>query len=529
MVNHTIRLVGARFLGAGAGPAVLQRTDPDFLDRVLAALGDSRGRPALAGSLAADRQGGVLSLYQPVHRTHHLVVLEAYCERPGEPRLDPERIESAGLVLRREAADGALEGWLETAGDALGDPEIEPVRGWRRLVGPAAEADPDPSRRRLLGELAASSGRPEIDRLLALARRAGTGGPLAERVSPLFVAPPEICQAAGRTLLYGVVPAASLETERGPEAPARVDRDVLRGHLSPLLRRQNPSISDAFLSRTVDAADTTSGDAGIVPLLNLVRQLRIELGAFEDTPEGRALRAQLDRIALPYGAGVRSAGAVLEEAARVLVEGEDGSVTLPDAWPAIPEDVREALVDAASDALSARLGSFAPGRGRFEDDAARYRLRAFVRLQPEDGDGDGDGGGDGCPPKIVWSAPGERFRIVPWYEGGTVPPVRVKLPDPTDREALKKAKPGVAFEVPESLKNMIDGTSLDALLNGDEPPQGPGIGLGWICGFNIPFITICAFFVLNIFLQLLNFVFWWLAFIKICIPFPVATPAPEDP
>lgn len=523
MVKHAIRLMGARFLGGGPGPAVLQRTDPDFLERVLAALGDERGRPALAGSVAADRDGGddgALSLYQPVHRTFHVVVLEAFCERPGEPRLDPERIESAGLVLRREAADGTSEGWLETAGDALGDPDVPAVRGWRRLVGRAVDADPDPARRRPLGELAASSGRPEIDRLLSLARRAGTGGPLAERVSPLFVAPPDVCRAAGRTLLYGVVPSTSLETERGPEAPARVERGVLEQHLSPLLRRQSTSVSDAFLFRTVSAADANSGDAGIAPLVNLLRQLRIELGAFEDTPEGRALRAQLDRIPLPYGAAVRPAGAVLEEAARVLVEGEGGSVTLPDAWPAIPGEVRDALVDAAGDALAARLGSFAPGRGRFEDESARYRLRAFVRLQPEEADGEIDRGAASCPPRLVWSAPGERFRIVPWYEGGTVPPVRVKLPDPTDREALKKAKPGVAFEVPESLKNMIEGSGLDSLLDGTEPPQGPSIGLGWICGFNIPFITICAFFVLNIFLQLLNFVFWWLAFIKICIPFP---------
>ncbi len=52
-----------------------------------------------------------------------------------------------------------------------------------------------------------------------------------------------------------------------------------------------------------------------------------------------------------------------------------------------------------------------------------------------------------------------------------------------------------------------------------------GIQLNWICGFSIPLITICAFFVLNIFLTLLNIVFFWLPFIKICIPFPLPTAA----
>jgi hypothetical protein len=49
---------------------------------------------------------------------------------------------------------------------------------------------------------------------------------------------------------------------------------------------------------------------------------------------------------------------------------------------------------------------------------------------------------------------------------------------------------------------------------------GAKLGLGWLCSFSIPLITICAFFVLNIFLSLLNIVFFWMAFIKICIPIP---------
>jgi hypothetical protein len=47
-----------------------------------------------------------------------------------------------------------------------------------------------------------------------------------------------------------------------------------------------------------------------------------------------------------------------------------------------------------------------------------------------------------------------------------------------------------------------------------------GLTLGWICGFNIPLITICAFIVLNIFLSLFDLIFRWLFFIKICVPFP---------
>jgi len=72
--------------------------------------------------------------------------------------------------------------------------------------------------------------------------------------------------------------------------------------------------------------------------------------------------------------------------------------------------------------------------------------------------------------------------------------------------------------VPGSLMGAMQGTTMSGLMSGSG--GGPSLGLGWLCSFNIPLITICAFFVLSIFLSLLNIVFFWLPFIKICIPFP---------
>ena len=42
-----------------------------------------------------------------------------------------------------------------------------------------------------------------------------------------------------------------------------------------------------------------------------------------------------------------------------------------------------------------------------------------------------------------------------------------------------------------------------------------------ICSLSIPIITLCAFILLFIIVQLLNIVFWWIAFFKICLPIPV--------
>jgi hypothetical protein len=73
--------------------------------------------------------------------------------------------------------------------------------------------------------------------------------------------------------------------------------------------------------------------------------------------------------------------------------------------------------------------------------------------------------------------------------------------------------------------NAIQGASLTGLSSGTAPAPGGGINLNWICGFSIPLVTICAFFLLNIIISLLNIVFFWLPFIKICIPFPVPAPS----
>ena len=60
----------------------------------------------------------------------------------------------------------------------------------------------------------------------------------------------------------------------------------------------------------------------------------------------------------------------------------------------------------------------------------------------------------------------------------------VAMPDPTDKATLRKLKPNVAFAVPASMQHLLSGDPLD-MLEGKKP-AGEGLGLGWICGFNIP-------------------------------------------
>ena len=182
---------------------------------------------------------------------------------------------------------------------------------------------------------------------------------------------------------------------------------------------------------------------------------------------------------------------------------------MPARWPAISSQLAGAILSNALGRVTNKAVELSSGRPRFGEAGRSYAAQGFVRLRrPDD-----------CPPVTIWSSPTPAFTIAPWFDSkeGT-PPVQIALPDITDRNKLKQMKPNVAFQVPEALFNLLQ-NSPDDFLDG-KAKQKIGVALDWICAFNIPIITLCAFIVLNIFLSLFDLIFRWLMFIKICIPVP---------
>jgi hypothetical protein len=352
---------------------------------------------------------------------------------------------------------------------------------------------------------------------------------LAEHVVPLFLAPPDVCAEAGKTLYYGIVPTTSSELSEAPGAMPEgfgATSAAFRDHLVAPLR--GDAMSLPFAGSTVaaswrDTADIPPGASGHVPALSvfvlMLRQLAIEFDAFGDSPASRALFAELETIALPLvlrsgetAQRTVTAGAFLRACVPVLLERDVDAPgrEMPQSWPALTASAVARLAGALSAALGERFRGLQGRAGRFDLAGAGYQIRAFLRVKPE----------CGCPARTVWSRYSERFTIAPWYEGGgAASPALVPLPDVTDRDALKKLKPNIAFVVPAKLNNLFNRDAADlAEGKGGEPPGNPD--LQWICAFSIPIITICAFIVLNIFLTLFDLIFRWLLFIKICIPFP---------
>ena len=508
---------------------ILGATEQSFIDALLADLAAPDRATRLAARLpdpARKDANGVAQLSQPIHRRHYLVVLEAHCDVPGGPPLDPRKIAGMGMVLRRGAQDGAAgPPWQGRMADGRAA-----RKGWATLPAatPAEAAmgidpDPDPAFR----SLRPRTGHAALDALLT----AGDVAPMVEQVLPLYAAPPEVCAAAGRTLLFGLLPLASSEqSDSGPPGPdyvaeAQSDGGALIGHLSGYLKSRpltqlpnaDAELSPAWLDTQPEGtADNTSGTNSLSAFGLLLRQLTIEIDAFGTSKQAQALMTLLDRIKLPTAKDANgnvidriSAAKFLPQAAAILVgrEANPTKLLMPKEWPAVDAALGAQLTQAALACLSARFAQLTPRIGKFAGQQRQYAVRAFIRVNEE----------IACPPRLVWSNWSTPFRILPWWDGDG-PPEQVPPPDLTAPGVLKSMKPGVTFEVPASLANLMRGNPKD--LRDGVAPSGGGLTIGWLCSFSIPTITICAFIVLNIFLSLFDLIFSWMSFIKICIPIP---------
>lgn len=490
-----LRLEGQRGILA---PTILAFREPTFVQTFLAEMRSADWREKMAA-----RQAGDL-LEQPIHRSFHLVVVDARCLRVGLPRLDEDKIAGAGFVIRR-LRKGGEDGWLRLETDNL---------GWQATPAGTLEEtsayDPDAATRRVraLGKNAAVLSR--VDRL------PGGGDATDEDVIALYPAPPDVAKNTGMTLLYGFLPLSGddHEPQEAPTPPFSLE-DV-KARISLLLKSDRTGISFPPTSGTITRAEmlrpeensNAARGRGLRTLKSTLFWLSQETGAFVDgAPEG--IKNTLNEVRLT---GVSPSGLFdyLEVCYRAFIlqtPDAPSSVAPSTSWPGLNGSQENTLAAVAYAAMSARWASIAPLTPRYPSLPLEYHVRCFLRVDDC----------EGCPLRILWSSPSAPFRIKPWFEGGDGPAQQIEMP-PVNVESLKKMKPNVVFNVPPELQQHMDRINLGDLLNGKHTKTN--ISFGMICGFSIPIITLCAFFVLQIFLQLLNIIFWWLPFIKICIPYP---------
>jgi hypothetical protein len=521
MVRHDIAVQGVDLSGSMQDkPVLLQMNNEDFPKAFLRDLSVMGQQPPLSSTATVQTaSANQPTLFQPVSRVFHVALVQLSCESPGLPRLDPARVLSAGLVIRRVPLRGGTP--------AASAPWMRNVNGqfaWTARDPFSADDDPDPKQRPQL-----QSGQLALDQLLSAMTRSSA---LTEITTPAFVAAPDVCAVAGRTLVYALIPTASSDASTQQAANvAPLTADALIPILPTLLqagKHHAPAhdradvdyrwMSDEYVKTTFP--DVT--DFGVFS--TTLRLLYTAFGAFDGSSAANALLAVLNRHNVTFqnddgSFWTQPMGQFYQQAATKLIDYDPNTdpspppkLTMPHAWDFFSGQDEQDLLNAMTPLLQSRGGSASVPEGRYQDSTRLYRARLFFHIKPES---------PTCPPELIWSSFSDPFRIAAWYESSGRPVAPVPLPDPFDKNVLKNAKPTCAFAVPPKLMNAMNGTTLKGLSDGAGGGPGGGIGLGWICSFSIPLITICAFFVLNIFLSLLNIVFFWMAFIKICIPIPI--------
>jgi hypothetical protein len=455
--------------------AKLLATDPDKVSDLEATKKSYRESPPGADD---DYEPPIdfVKLYQAAHGHFNLVAATLVCRIPGLPdkAVDAATKEAASFVLRRVSATGELawadKTWTAAPEDALADGEqVIPMFPMQYSTG-------DRMRRLFVGLLPTSS----VETFKSGATVSFSPQPGDRKGDPPDRRLEEIDEK---------IVSALTAIKTGPEAPVDASRFLLLD-LGDFLLRNAPQLWSAIQAQQ----EPTPGD------------LKAAYKLLDDTTADTATHASWLAALL----------AVWNERDRIW---GDSAIA-----PAYQVNLASTPMDETE--LSSKLGNALPQRTAaqkkepqppFESPkldprpTVRYVVRC-VYQRPACGP---------LHPDLLSDA-SEEFAIATFFDlDAPARPVQVSLPLDTTIAGLRKAKKNVSFLISNQLRAQMDRVKDGkAALKGDMGSETQ-IDLGFLCSFSIPIITICALIVLMIFISLLNIIFWWMPFLKICFPIPV--------
>ncbi len=476
---------------------------------------------ATAGEVSLARP---LKLFQPAHQRYYLLAASLVCRRAGLPgrKVDAAAGERASLVVRR---------LVPKAGTSLDpeDPSTHAEHAWvgdrngGRWEAAPAGGEPLPGEERLA--------------LFSLPFRDGAGQPRRFHAALLPVAGRELYEGAAAGSPPAPPPGVPGDL-LAPLADARKavwasgTRVALEGLASPRPQLSVEVAREILLFALLDLADLLKSELGEL-------WQAIEHGSSAGLPGAQvAVFNHLDRQLAPSHRW-RDALVRADAQRRALLREADPA---PGAAPVIPNGLSLAAIAAAAglltggqfqkdlfaalDGVAPAAGSAASAPGGAPAIAARAAAASAAPL-------DGAFYVARCiyerprcsafmPPVV--SAPSRPFRMAPFFDpDAPARPITIRLPLDTSIKGLSRFPKGVSMLLSNKLRRQVERVQNAKLKDIDDGNVGsePGWSLGMICSFSIPIITLCAFIVLMIFLQLLNIVFWWLPFLKICLPIPV--------
>ena len=428
----------------------------------------------------------VLKLFQPAHGRFYLVCASLCCIRPGFPdravRLADD--ESVYFVLRKQQNDQEY-GWVLGSNGPL---------GWQPISTPGGQV--------LAGE---------------------------EQLPLAFTA-----AGNGRKLMFGYLPVASRDAYQALPAELPGEPVATDARLMELQGRFSQQLI------WVNAVELDNPDEEADVALRLSVYMMLDLWEYLQTylpPVGEALftgdtsdldganedlATFLDGQAL--GGGVSLADALHEVATtRAVLNDLGDAASLPSPFGNETADtydytlknrtldtatletrVEAALIAADEETEASEVTVAVP---KFQPDTGETFIVRCVYDRPR------------CSQKEYWvSQPSVVFQMAAFYDpDAPVRPVRIQLPE-VSMSSLRRFKKGIGFITSQELQDKvagINGAQVNLLSNSLSE-----LSLGYLCTFSLPIITLCAFILLLVMVIILNIVFWWIPFLKICLPIP---------
>lgn len=464
------------------------------------------------------------ALRLPLHQTFYVACCEVSCNIVGQPAFDPKRIRSAGFVIRRRTEKGELQRWMIHEGQPL---------GWQSGLIP--DHDPDDYRRCISNKLLqpqypepAYSGEESYPMHMLLVRGKEING-----------------KSRSHMLLWGYVPlGGSYRVTNKNTQPSAEATNALRQELSWPFGECNVHTWNNQDSRPAFKGNVTQA------LYELLQMLLMRFRVFDSNDaDNSELRKQLAEIHFypplvpqppkpfnPYAAPPantkgetllhwieNSRDSILQWLNNIAAGKTSLTVPLPrqtgsssDGSPTSSyrnddlyitqqqaTKLRDTLLLRGGRAMIALEDGLAIPRFAQADDD-RFFILPFVRWQDE----------CGCE-KVHWGTQSSiDFRVVSPFDPEAQRPRAIILP--TLKDIKRGSAKGVTIMVPKSLANLLLKIKPDMEMGTGGP--GNTVGLCWNFSFSIPVITICAFILLMIVINLLNIIFFWLPWAFLALP-----------
>jgi hypothetical protein len=492
----------------------------------------------------------------PMHKSFYVMSCEIVCERPGQPALDPQQIASAGFVIRRLGKNGE-QSWMLEDDKAL---------GWQST--PTGMRDPDINRR--------CCSHNQFDKNKIKLRGAKTTAAnqtpvltyTGEQTFPLH--PVKTFDANGKchTILFGYVPLSGTYMLR--QSSSSTAQPFTHNFANDSLDQFKQAIATQLPwpfgfkklpgQTSLDQSWTT---ACVKPIHNayptsaFFELLKHLINRYHLGEEGIELNEQLKAWAerqhfyveikpngTPNGLSpatfsdltrndfinyrrpgnlyswLKDEYATLVSYAAKQEKRVDANLSLEPVpnlghyalyiTPADAQELRNLLDQRALNHVVGKVKEIPlPKFGQTREDV--YQITPFVRLR------NACGGED-----IIWGNAQTRsqiFRVAAPFDPNASRPSLIQMPSLADlRKGLAQ---GVSMITPPDTFSLLNALNLKKGASEDVVPSDvPQLGIQWICSFSLPVITLVAMILLMIMISLLNILFFWLPWVRICLPFP---------